>query len=153
MNRLQTEFKPSENLQDCISLYVNGHKTNVYYFTRPMIFCDEKQQQRDAIKAQRFIEEGKVFPPGGNWAGFDLCASCLFTIRELIQLKRPGAWSNAILTLQTPYFIPHEQHETIIRQWIGKTEQTQFTKRIVGDEISNAAGIYIDNYGYTLYFI
>lgn len=153
MNRLQTEFKPSEDIKDCISLYVNGQKTNIYYFTRPMIFCDEKQQQRNALQALQFIREGKVFPPGDSWTGFDLCASCLFAIRDLTELEKPGPWCNAILTVQTPYFIPHEQHAKIISQWTGKTEQTQLTKRIVRDDISNATGIHIDNYGYTLYFI
>lgn len=140
-------------MQGCISLYVNDQKTNIYYFTRPMIFCDEKQQQRNALQAQQFIEEGKVFPPGGNWAGLDLCASCLFTIRGLVQLNKPGDWDNAIITVQTPCLISPEQHDAITSQWVGKTQQTQFIKRIIGDEISNAAGIYIDKYGYILYFI
>lgn len=148
-----TVFKQSENMQDCFNLYVNGQKTNICYFTKPMLFMSATQQREDAMQAEHFIKEGKVYPSEGNWKGFDLCTSCMFTIHQMTRLYNPCEWHNALTSVLTPYRIQPEQHPAIIQKWTGRTVNTQFSKRIVQDQISDSIGIYIDHYGYSLYFI
>ena len=148
-----TAFKPSENVKDSFCLYVNGQKTNIYYFTKPVLLMSAEHQRKEAMQAEYFIKKGKVYPPDGNWLGFDLCASCLFTTSNLKPLSAPCEWRNTITSVSTPYHIKPEQHPGIIQKWTDVTVNTQFCKRIVQGEISKAVGIYIDNYGYSLYFI
>lgn len=148
-----TVFKPSENVKDSFSLYVNGQKTNIYYFTKPMLFICAEQQRKNAMLAERFINEGKVYPKDDNWTGFDLCVSCQIIVGELKPLSEPGEWSNTLMTVLIPYRIPPQRHLYITQKWVGRKVNTQFCKRIVQDRISDNIGIHIDNYGYSLYFI
>lgn len=150
-----TAFKQSDNIADCYSLYVDGIKTNMYFFTRPMTGMDIEEEKAQAYLVKKLIEEGKLQPFRGTWDGFDICDACYFTL-SAIQVLDPSfrpPFSNQLLNVHTSYKIELEQHPAIIKELTGKRECTQYCKRLVNAEISHTVGIRFAAYGYALYFI
>ncbi len=151
--KVNTEFITDKSIRDCICLYVNGERTNIFFFIKMMLFQCSEQQQQKALLTQRWIEQGKIFPYDGNWKNFSICAPCLFHIRELSKLNEIPHWANELVGVQTNRYIDSNEHKSIIQQWTNTQQWTQFSKRIKKENISNQVGIYFWHYGYAIYFI
>jgi|SRR5579859_4716375 len=153
MNQLFTTFKPGTGTTNSISLYVNNLKTNIYYFTTLSGGKSVEAQQKEAFAMQRLIERGAIYPEDGNWEGFDICASSHFTIDHLKIIDFVPPYSNKLFQATVYYRLAPTDYPGIIASHLGKTEWTQYCKRLVEDRISNRLGILFGNFGYAVYFI
>jgi len=149
---LHTEFKPSESIKGCHSLYVNGLKTNVYYFDKNYKFFTSTHShnlQPYAKFIERLILAGEVFPKDGNWEMFDLCAHCDVIASEVIEIEHEPNWENRVNTMSGCF---HIVKEDVLKQ-CKKISFTQFCKRLVDNTISSRIGVKFYLTAYEVYFI
>ncbi len=149
----QTEFKKSDAVGDCFSLWVNGEETNVYYFTPKYQHYDmcPKDEMQNAIIIQILIEQEMIKPAKGeSWKMFDLCAHCDVMPESVQEITEPGNYKNAIEHL-TGYSLPNKGE--VIAKLSKGIRFTQYCKRLVNGGISKKVGVVFGQYGYSAYFI
>src|SRR5688572_22122058 len=94
----KTEFKASENTKHCFTLYVNDHKTNIYFFTpsyQHYNLTSHHNKQGAARIAQMLIEQEQVKPyKGDTWKVLTFAHIVMLFPQRLLKFQK---W----LTMQT----------------------------------------------------
>lgn len=151
--KISTEFIADKSTNDCFWLYVNDVRTRVYFFNRPILAVSEAQQKKKSLLITQWIVREEIFPHDSDWKNFNICAPCLFHIKTLKKLDEVPHWTNELIGVQTSRYIETIEHKSIMDQWLGTSQWTQFSKRIAENHISSEVGIYFWHYGYAIYFI
>ncbi len=147
-----TEFRQATNVENCLTLYVNGLETNIYYFTPKYkhYSVTNPDDKGNAIIAQILIEQEQVKPAKGEtWEGFDLCAHCDVLPSEVIEITETPDYKNNIQGMSggTP------DKERVINEFKAGVKFTQYCKRLIDGGISSKVGIKFYPYGYQAAFI
>lgn len=152
METIKTQFVHDERL-NCYSLYVNGVKTNTYYFDKPMIHYDHLEAKARAYKIKRAIERGILYPENGNWEMFDICGHITVNpaANDFIELQQPPKNTRAIEhgSINSPSFaeiVKRYTAQPLWTQWVNIFDEATET-------IKTKYGIHIANYGYSIYSI
>lgn len=150
----KTEFVQDEK-GHCKSLYVDGLKTNIYYWLPEYPFYDfhsiKERQKAETVKL--LIDTGQILEK--NWEDFDLCRSIHYKIGAIIILpaEQDIPFDNRILSCSGSDYTNAEAQTNAVAQYFNKKEYTQWTKRVSGNTILKRVGIKFYAYGYALGFI
>lgn len=136
------------------SLFVNGHKTNVYWSDSAILQPVEIERQRAEFLAAQ-IAAGNI--TADNWTGWDSCRMETVTpgAAEILSDDVSPDWRNAVLHCRT---CGHDVQESLSAA-LRMPTLTQLIKRIRQDadgrylEILDRFGVTVGRYGYSLYYI
>lgn len=155
---LKTEFiKDSKN---ATHLYVNGEKTNVYFFTPK--YCEQfpwngshAYQKRQAETIKKLIEEGELKPlDSESFDMFDICAGCRVDLSNTIVLSEKVNYEREIFGCSTPYEITDDLKPGLLKAiHEQKSFLTQYCKMLSDDKLLKRTGVYFFKFGYSVCFI
>jgi len=154
MNTPTIEFKLNE-AGDTKSLYVNGQKTNVWFYLPHHKFynytSDDAAITQRAEKTAELITAGEL--TAENWHMWDLCAHLNITLNKVTQIDSPGDWHNKIQSHSTCIALSQEKKTEIINSLLGTRINTQIIKQWHENRLLQNVGIHFSDFGYALYFI
>lgn len=156
---METLFKVDGPEGNTASLYVNGQKTNVWYFLpRYHLFefnrlCHIKQRQR-AETVKMLIDKRQITVD--NWHQWDVCQYSRYQLKNLIILPEERKISSNNIFLNCcgyEHYNDHQCQQAIYKSYKEKWEYIQWSKRIIDNTLSNQPAIQFFFYGYQLGFV
>lgn len=154
MSTVKTKWIQGDTVANCLSLYVNDQKTNVYYFTDKYKYFEPGQKEK-ALKTEQLILKGEVTAENDNWDMWDLCKCYILLNPEIVELpkdfKPVNFWNNA--GGLTGY-----EKDKFNLEYIKTREKriwSQLIKAINWETLTlqKRIGAIIHTYGYSLHFI
>lgn len=154
---MKTEFIADENM--IAHLYVDGQKTNTWYPLPENKYYDlnvhsniEEKKLAETIKG--LIDSGKI--TAKTWVNWDLYEHIKYKINTLDILPDDKRMDHANQILSCRGYEDYtsaDAQKAIIDQYTGKTVDTQWSKRLIGDTIADKVAIKFYQRGYSLGFV
>lgn len=146
--------KPNGNSK---SLYVNGQKTNIYYFLPEYehfnLSGDGYAKIAKAQNEEELIKAGLIYPENGDWTGFDTCASITIKMDKIEFLPATGSPSfwNRVCTVSGGGAIEPDKLKEKLKTESHWTQWTKMIDRNTGEFLTKLACTIYPN-GYTIFF-
>jgi len=153
MSTIQTQWIKQDI---AYSLFVNNQQTNIYFFPPSYEHFnfqrDGKKAIRKAIALRKMIQQGKIKPEDDNWNMFDQCHSEKYLIKEIAFFDKTPKHVDYMNKISSCCMYRRPTEQEVRERYINKTEWTQLIKRMIGGQLSDNVGCYIDAQGYSLFF-
>jgi hypothetical protein len=155
--KLHTEFIVDKNGEHA-SLFVNGIKTNVWYFLphykhfQETGLCNHVEKRQKAETVKLLIDTGQLTGIT-DWTDWDCCRFVSFKIEQVIVVNDVD-FDNQILGV-TGYdnYLEPETQTKVCAELLGTIAHTQWIRRIKGNTVRSKIGIAFQRYGYSYGFI